>query len=142
MGHDGGGELPPHWAGHRPNEIGLIASVIGCALPQLVLAEMDVRPATRAALQRTLALGLLEVAAGQQADLAAAGADRADPAAVERSIVAKSGGRRAMYAAMAAQLAGASEEQVAAYARLGRAMGTATQLASDIGDLFAAGDGW
>ena len=103
---------------------------------------MDVRPATRAALQRTLALGLLEVAAGQQADLAAAGADRADPAAVERSIVAKSGGRRAMYAAMAAQLAGASEEQVAAYARLGRAMGTATQLASDIGDLFAAGDGW
>ena len=137
----GDGDLPPHWAGHRPNEIGLIASVIGCALPQLVLAELDVPPATRAALQRTLAVGLLEVAAGQQADLATAGGDRADPVAVGRSIEAKSGGRRAMYAAMAAQLAGAPEEQVAAYARLGRAIGTAAQLASDIADLFAAGDG-
>jgi geranylgeranyl pyrophosphate synthase len=135
------GDLPRHWVGYRPADIGLIASVVlGWALPQLVLSGMDVSSTTRAALQRTLAIGLLEAAAGQQADLAAAGTDRPDPAAVERSIGAKSGSRRAMYAAMAAQLAGASEEHVAVYTRLGRAMGMASQLASDISDLFAADD--
>lgn len=131
-------DLPAHWAGYRPAEINLAGATLLCALPQLAIAELDVPPACRDAMQRTLATGLLRMAAGQQTDLSLAGSGRVRVAEVEASVVAKSGEECALFAALAAQLAGAPRESVTLYTDLGRAIGTAAQLASDCYDLFDA----
>lgn len=132
------GDLPGHWAPYRPAEINLAAATLLCALPQLALAELNAPLATLAAMQQALARGLLVMSAGQERDLASAGSAHARVQDVEASVAAKSGEEVAMFATMAAQFAGADRDIVSAYAALGRAIGTAGQLASDCHDLFDA----
>lgn len=88
-------------------------------------------------MQRTLAQGLLRMAAGQHADLAMANGADTTPDAVQAAVAGKTGEEMATAAALAAHFAGAPAA-VAAYARLGRALGTAAQLGSDCRDLFGA----
>jgi len=132
------GDLPGHWQGYRPSEINLTATTLLAALPQLIIAELDAPASRLAAMQRTLALGLLRMSAGQQRDLALAGSSMVSPREVEDLVAAKSGAEVAMFATLAAQFAGAGLEAVNAYAEFGRTLGTGAQLASDCHDLFQA----
>jgi geranylgeranyl pyrophosphate synthase len=132
------GDLPDHWQGYRPSEINLAAATLLAALPQLIIAELEAPASRLAAMQRTLAQGLLRMSAGQQQDLALAGSPVVSPQEVEELAAAKSGAEIAMFGAMAAQFAGAAPEMVNAYEEFGRALGTGGQLASDCHDLFQA----
>ena len=132
------GDLPAHWAGHRPAEIHLAAATLFAALPQLALADLDAAPACRVAMQRALAGSLLRMSAGQQRDLALAGAATAGPDDIAASVDDKSGEELALFAALAAQLAGAPAALVRTYAALGHALGTGRQFAEDCYDLFTA----
>jgi geranylgeranyl pyrophosphate synthase len=132
------GELSPEWRGRRPDEVALVAAgLIGGAAP-MALAAIPAPAETVIGLQRLLARGFVALSAGQQEDIALAGSDGATAVAVERSVIAKSGAAMAMYAAMAARLADAPDQVVAAYANMGRALGTAWQVHSDLQDLFIA----
>jgi geranylgeranyl pyrophosphate synthase len=130
------GDLPPHWDGYRPSDINLAAATLLCALPQLAIAELDAPPASLAAMQHTLAAGLLAMGAGQQQDIAMAGTSNVTAADVEASVAAKSGEEIGLFTRLAAQFAGAPSAVVDPYTRMGRALGTAMQLASDCYDLF------
>ncbi|MGO9059535.1 MAG: hypothetical protein ACLQU2_19455 [Candidatus Binataceae bacterium] len=132
------GDLPAHWSGHAPSQIQLAATTLISALPQLAISRLNASPESRAAMHRTLAAGLLRMAAGQAADLANAGGASPDPDLIEASVVQKSGEEGAMFAALAAQLAGATHHLVELYAGFARAFVTAGQLSSDCYDLFTA----
>lgn len=130
------GDRPEHWGDHRAAEIHLAAATLLCALPQLLLSDLDAAPAVRDRMQRTLAEGLLRMSAGQQQDLARVDAVAVTPDEVRASVEAKSGEELALFAAMAAQLAEAPAEVVERYAAMARALGTAGQLSSDCYELF------
>ena len=130
------GDCPEGWSGRTAAEINLAAATLLCALPQLAISELDAPVAVIAAMQRTLAEGLLKMSAGQEGDLAAAGASCVDVREVEASVAQKSGEEMAIFARLAAQLAEASPDQIEAYGELGCAIGTAGQLASDCYELF------
>jgi geranylgeranyl pyrophosphate synthase len=132
------GDLPAHWTGHRASAIHLVSLSLLATLPQLAIAAVDAPAATRDAMQATLAGGLLEMIGGQLRDVSAAGTAEVRAADVEESVVAKSGEELAIFATLAAQLAGAATAQTEQYAALGRALGTAGQLASDWLDVFHA----
>lgn len=132
------GDLAAAWAAYRPAEILLAATTLIAALPPLALAEVNAPPTVVLALQRALARSALVMSAGQQYDVATAGAADPDAAAVELSVSRKSGEALALAAELAALLAGAPPEIVGHYAAMGRAYGTAAQIRSDIVDLFVA----
>ncbi|HWE61072.1 MAG TPA: polyprenyl synthetase family protein, partial [Chloroflexota bacterium] len=131
-------DLHARWAGYRPAEINLTAATLLCFLPQLAIAALDAPTVVRAAMQETLAAGLLIMAAGQDCDLALAGTADPAPETVEASVAGKSGEELAIFAALGAHLAGASPRVVASCQQLGRALATGGQLASDCHDLFFA----
>lgn len=132
------GDGPAHWNGYRPAEVNLAAFTLLATIPQIVIATLDVPPARRIAMQQTLAEGLLRMSAGQQRDLRGAGSAAPTVAEVEAAVIGKSGEECATFAAFAAQYAGADDATIAAYADMGRALGTAGQFASDCFDLFHA----
>lgn len=132
------GDLPEHWHGYRPSEINLAAATLLAALPQLIISELDAPASRLAAMQRSLAQGMLRMSAGQQRDLALAGSAVVSPQEVEDLVAAKSGEEVAMFAALAAQFAGAAPAEVNAYKEFGEALGTGAQLSSDCHDLFQA----
>lgn len=131
------GDPLPGWRGYAPTEISLTAMTLGSAMAPLALAMLDAPPATIMAMQQTLFRGLLAMSAGQLRDVRTAGAVAPAIAEVEATVMGKSGEALAMLATLAAQYAGADAEQVAAFAELGRALGTARQLQADCQDLLA-----
>lgn len=132
------GDLTAEWEPFRPAEVNLTAATLLCSLPQLAIASIEAPPSCIALLQKTVAQGLLRMASGQHQDLFATGAAVFHPDDVEQSVAAKSGEELALFSLLAAQLAGASSENATFYSEFGRALGTASQLASDCHDLFAA----
>lgn len=132
------GDQPFHWQGRRPSEINLAAATLLSSLPQIALAELDTTTERRAALQETLARGLLRMSEGQQQDLHMNSKSVVDPDQVEASLAAKSGEETAVFASLSATFAGAPPETVSLYRAMGKAVGTAGQLASDCHDLFNA----
>jgi geranylgeranyl pyrophosphate synthase len=132
------GDLPSHWAGYSPGEILLAATGLVGVVPNLLLSEIVAPPATIAAMHRTLSLGLVRVAAGQQGDLRLSRSDTVTAEAVEASVVEKSGERRVMFARLAGQLAGAPDDEIEPYERYCRSVGAVTQLQSDVADIFDA----
>jgi heptaprenyl diphosphate synthase len=134
------GDLDLRWAPFRPGEIELVGIGLACVWPQLAIQELAAPCELRLAMARRLGQGLALVAAGQQLDLRQRGEAAVDPDGAERAAVGKTGERRATYAALGAMLAGASEERVQLCAGLGRALGTAAQIASDCHDLLVADD--
>lgn len=132
------GDARPWWQGRRPAEVLLAGATLVSALPQALLAELDAPPATVALMLRTLAQSGLVISAGQQRDITAAGRDDRTAEQVEALVAAKSGEVHALAAALAAQIAGAGAETVDRYRRYGRAIGTASQIASDCYDIFVA----
>ena len=130
------GDWPASAPGRSVEQVNLTAATLLCALPQLALAELDAPPAVLAAMQRTLAEGLLRMSAGQQQDLASASAIRIRSTEIEAAVLAKSGEEPAIFGRLAAQLAQAPEELVETCGELGRAIGAGGQLASDCYELF------
>lgn len=131
------GDPLPGWRGHAPTEISLAAMTLGSAMAPLALTLLDAPPEIIAAMQQTLFQGLLRMSAGQLRDVRMAGHAEPAIAEVEAAVMGKSGEALAMLAALAAQFAGADVEQVAAFAEMGRALGTARQLQSDCQDVLA-----
>lgn len=132
------GDMGPGWQGYHPKEIQLAAATLLSSLPQLILSELPVSSAYRVAMQRTLAQGLLRMSFGQQLDLTMNGKANFSSEEVVESVSAKSGEEMAIFSSLAAQLAEAPDGIVQAYAEFGRALGTASQLASDCHDIFQA----
>ena len=91
----------------------------------------------RAAVERALAGALSEMSAGQADDLASEGRHDVTLDACERILLGKSGAQAAFFARAGAIVAGAPADVCEAYARFGRCLGAAGQLASDCGDLFS-----
>lgn len=129
------GDAPAYWGAYGSRERMLAATMLLAAVP-LTIGEMDVAAPTALAMNRTLRKGMLRASAGQQAEFATQREHAPASVAIETIATAKAGERRATYAALAAQLAGATPDLVATYAQLGRATGTAAQIASDCADLF------
>jgi heptaprenyl diphosphate synthase len=129
------GECSPRFAGVPESQVQLAGLSLLSVLPQLAITRLAIAPTTATAMHEALASGLLEMINGQLADLAAAGSRAVDPEDVEASVVAKSGGESAMFARLTALLAGCDPETVERCAEVGRAMGTAGQLASDCVDI-------
>lgn len=132
------GDLPDYWQGHSISEINLAAATLLASLPQIALSELEVSETCRDAMQRILAQGLLRMSAGQQQDLVMNGQRNVSSQDIESSVAAKSGEEVAIFAALAAQFSGAAPHLITLYANMGKAMGTAGQLASDCHDLFQA----
>jgi geranylgeranyl pyrophosphate synthase len=130
------GDQQTHWAGRSGAEINLAAATILCALPPLILAQLDIAPLRRLRMQQILAEGELRISAGQQADLALTGTREATVAEVEAAVTGKTGERFATYCALAAAMAGATPEVAALYAQFGREIGIARQLISDCHELL------
>jgi len=130
------GDLPGHWDGCSAAEANLAAATLFAAMPPLVIAELDTAPETRSAMQRTLAMGLVQMAAGQQMDMALRVDEIVSTENVELSVSHKSGAEIGMFARLAALFAGATSDVVESCGLLGTALGTAGQLASDCYDLF------
>lgn len=130
-------ELDEAWADTDPALVVLAA--VGCvaSLPLLALARVDATPATANDLCTALGGALRVVGSGQQHDLAAR--DRADPAAALRA-TERIAERRALFCGLGARLAGADRATVAHLEAVGRGVGTARKLTSDLADL-AAGAG-
>lgn len=130
------GDVTPYWRGTTPAETLLVATTLTAALPQAIVGALDAPPETVSAMQRTLAAGLLGMAAGQRADLLATGRFDLSPEQVLQSVAGKSGAFTGMIARLGAQLAGAPDDVVDAYGDWGFAFGIADQLATDCGDLY------
>jgi geranylgeranyl pyrophosphate synthase len=130
------GDRPRHWGDTPPAIMNLAAATVLTTLPPLILMRLDIAPERRAAMQQTLALGLLRMSAGQQTDLALTGADEAESERIEQSVIGKAGEQYATYCALAAQLIAAPPPGVENYAEMGRCFGTACQLLSDCNELL------
>lgn len=131
------GDLRPGWEAFSPGELTLGAATLLSALAPLAVAELGLPPVTTAALHRTLALGLLRMAAGQHEDLrSTAFPVEVTPDSIEAAVAGKSGEEFAMFCSLAAQAAGASPEVASHYAAMGKAIGTGGQIASDCFELL------
>ena len=131
---DGDGRT--HWKGYRAAEVNLAAATLLSSLPQLAIAGLEAPAAHIAAMQRMLASGLLVMSAGQHDDIAMIDCFAVSVDEVEASVARKSGEELATFSGLAAQLAEAAPDIMNAYSRFARALGTASQLASDCYELF------
>jgi geranylgeranyl pyrophosphate synthase len=130
------GDRQSHWAGYSAGEINLAAATVLSALPQLILARLDLTPPRRLRMQQILAEGLLRISAGQQVDLALTGTHEVSVAEVEAAVIGKTGERFATYCRLAAEMAAASPQAMADSAAFGREIGVARQLISDCHELL------
>lgn len=130
------GDLPSHWTGYSPSEIHLVAATLLSSLPQMAISEMKTSASCQAALQKILAQRLLRMSAGQHQDLSMKGRNHVSFQEIVSSVEGKSGEEMALLTALAAQFSEASENLVLLYTEMGKAMGIASQFASDCYDLF------
>jgi geranylgeranyl pyrophosphate synthase len=132
------GDASVHWRERPPAEILLGAATLIAAAPQALLGDIAAPVRVRAQLQRLLARGLLEMSAGQLADVQHAHRPFVALVEVIDSVNAKSGAMLATFAAMAVVLAGPKSVLSTDYAEIGRMLGVASQLRSDCRDIFGA----
>jgi geranylgeranyl pyrophosphate synthase len=132
------GDVSVHWRERPAAEILLGAATLIAAAPQALLGDIAAPARVRAEIQRLLARGLLEMSAGQLADVQHAGRPFVALAEVIDSVNAKSGAMLATFASMTVALAGPQAASRTDYAELGRMLGVASQLRSDCRDLFGA----
>jgi geranylgeranyl pyrophosphate synthase len=132
------GDPRPWWRDYGSAEVLLAGATLVSALPQLVIAEMDAPRETIARMQRAVAEAGMVISAGQQGDILATGRDDLTGEAVQVTIARKSGETHGLAAVLAALIAGADGDRAACYQQMGRAIGSAGQIASDCHDLFVA----
>ena len=128
-------ELPEGWLEAGPVAATLTA-VTFLALVWKALGRLGEHgaPAARiGALVDLFADRLLQLSSGEHADLAGPASPTAEHALAIAE--AKSGTQFALYTRAGAMLAGATPEQAGAYAEYGSALGTGSQLMSDLADI-------
>jgi hypothetical protein len=131
-------ELGADWKRHSLADIQIMMVALLASLPQQIIDRLDAPAEVRAQMLGMLARGLLAMMGGQQQDVQTVGRSDVSAASVRASVEAKAGEGGALFASLAALLAGADPDRVEHYATMGRALGTAVQLASDCDDLFGA----
>ena len=132
------GDLPAYWKGRSLADIQIVTLALLASLPQSIIHDLDAPGDVRARMQAAVARNILKMIAGQHRDVRAAGTADVTAASVEESVAAKSGEEIALFALLAAEFAGADAAALDHYTEMGRALGTAAQLASDCKDLFGA----
>jgi geranylgeranyl pyrophosphate synthase len=128
------GDLSTQWSDYPVAEVSLLAATLVSAIPQLMLAGLDAPAERRVDLLRTVAQDLLHMSAGQHDDIHFARSRTPDAREVEASMAAKSG--VPLLVDLAVCLAGPESATRESYARMGRALGAAAQLADDCLDMF------
>lgn len=131
-------DLPEVWRSYPEHEVSLAGATLIWSLPQLMIAELPLPPERKGAMLAVAARELLNMAAGQQVDLALTGSESAAPDQVIASVQGKSGAELALFGYLAASAAGVGEEAAGHFAEFGRAFGSAGQIASDLYDIFGA----
>jgi geranylgeranyl pyrophosphate synthase len=135
-------EVPAAWHGWGAAEMQLAASTYLAPLYQLALAELgrggvsDQRLWGLASLFRD---ALLEMSAGQLDDFRLGADEAVTPEASRLMVERKSGAEFALFARAGAALATDDADVAAHFAEVGRCLGAASQLGSDVADLWGAG---
>ena len=135
-------ELPPGWHAREPTEANLAATTLLAALPQLSIARLrdkGVPPARLWALAQLFAHTLLTMSAGEYEDLLFAKLEDAELQLCRTIAERKSGSEFALFARAGAILATEDLTVIERYASFGLCLGTASQILSDVGDIWSEG---
>lgn len=127
-------ELPPRWAPWGPQQASLAAATFLAVLVPMALARMPSDDGMHWSFVGMFAEGMLEMSAGQRADLTEPG--EPGPRTRREMVERKSGTEMSVFARAGAVLADANRQEAEAYAAFGLSLGSAAQVASDVHDLF------
>jgi geranylgeranyl pyrophosphate synthase len=135
-------ELPPGWHARESGEANLAATTLLAALPQLSIArlrEKGTPPARLWALAHLFAETLLTMSAGEHEDLLLTRGEYAGLQMCRAIAERKSGSEFALFARAGAILATEDPTVIERYAAFGLWLGTASQICSDVGDIWSEG---
>lgn len=130
-------ELEPRWQPYGAGRALLTGLTLACALPHLLLTELQVGAARARLMQRAFAHSAVVASAGQDGDLRLQRGP-CTVAEVEAVALRKSGEPLALLATLAALLAGAPAAVVQHYAAMAREMGAVAQYSADCHDVWFA----
>ena len=134
-------ELSSTWDTRDPAEASLAATTLLAAAPQLAIARLredGVPPERLWELAHLFAGTLLMMSAGEHQDLLLTGRADVSPEMCRAMIERKSGSEFALFARAGAMLATEDEGVIQQYAAFGRCFGIASQLRSDVWDIWSA----
>ena len=132
-------ELPPEWNTRDPAEASLAATTLLAALPQIAVARLrdqGTPPARLWALSHRFAETLLTMSAGEHEDLLFTERGDVRPEMCKTMTERKSGAEFALFAGAGAILATEDIELIEEYTAFGLCLGTATQICSDVWDIW------
>jgi geranylgeranyl pyrophosphate synthase len=132
-------ELPPEWNTRDPAEASLAATTLLAALPQIAVARLrdqGTPPARLWALSHRFAETLLTMSAGEHEDLLFTERGDVRPEMCKTMTERKSGSEFALFAGAGAILATEDIELIEEYTAFGLCLGTATQICSDVWDIW------
>ena len=135
-------ELSPSWHTRDPAEANLAAATLLAALPQLSVArlrEQGTPPARLWALTHLFAETLLTMSAGEHEDMLVAKRENVGLKMCRTTAERKSGSEFALFTRAGAILATEDPSVIENYAVFGLCLGTASQICSDIGDIWGEG---
>jgi len=134
-------ELSSTWDTRDPAEASLAATTLLAAAPQIAVArlrEHGVPPERLWELAHHFAETLLTMSAGEHEDVLFTGQADVRPEMCRDMIERKSGSEFALFAKAGAMLATEDEGVIQRYADFGRCFGMASQLRSDVWDIWSA----
>jgi geranylgeranyl pyrophosphate synthase len=134
-------ELSSSWKTRDPAEASLAATTLLAAAPQIAIArlrEHGVPPERLWELAHLFAETLLTMSAGEHEDVLFTGRVDVKPEMCRDMIERKSGSEFALFAQAGAKLAAGDEDVIQQYAAFGRCFGMASQLRSDVWDIWGA----
>jgi len=134
-------ELSSSWDTRDPSEASLAATTLLAAAPQIAVArlrEHGVPPEHLWELAHLFAETLLTMSAGEHEDVLFTGRTDVRPEMCRDMIDRKSGSEFALFAKAGAMLATEDEDVIQQYAAFGRGFGMASQLRSDVWDIWSA----
>jgi geranylgeranyl diphosphate synthase, type I len=135
-------ELSPSWHTRDPAQANLAAATLLAALPQLSVArlrEQGTSPARLWALTHLFAETLLTMSAGEHEDMLVAKRENVGLKMCRTTAEHKSGSEFALFTRAGAILATEDPSVIEKYAVFGLCLGTASQICSDIGDIWGEG---
>ena len=135
-------ELSPSWHTRDPAEANLAAATLLAALPQLSVArlrEQGTPPARLWALAHLFAETLLTMSAGEHEDMLVAKRENVGLKMCRTTAERKSGAEFSLFTRAGAILATEDPSVIEKYAVFGLCLGTASQICSDIGDIWGEG---
>jgi geranylgeranyl pyrophosphate synthase len=134
-------ELSASWDARDPAEASLAATTLLAAAPHIALARLQdqgVTPERLWRLTHLFAETLLRMSAGEHEDVLLTGLADVKPEMCRDMIERKSGAEFALFAKAGAMLATEVEGVIQQYAAFGRCLGMASQLRSDVWDIWGA----